>query len=130
VQQERSKDAMIHSFYCIYNLLANISAVLAFGLSILVMSFVSRNFLFLYVPLFMVCSLIRFWQGASKTLVMREINEESVSEFLENKEALAPCNVAAFVYDRCLLHCLYFMLPDVGITPRSKSHGHNVFSCL
>ncbi|KAG0586124.1 hypothetical protein KC19_2G066000 [Ceratodon purpureus] len=37
--------------------------------------------------------------GASKTLVMREIDEESVSAFLENKEALAPCNVAAFVYD-------------------------------
>jgi len=30
---------------------------------------------------------------------MREIREESVSAFLENKEALAPCNVAAFVYD-------------------------------
>lgn len=46
---------------------------------------------------------------------MREIDEESVSAFLENKEALAPCNVAAFVYDRCALHCSYFMLSDVGI---------------
>lgn len=42
---------------------------------------------------------------------MREIDEESVSVLLENKEALAPCNVAAFVYDRCVLHCLYCMLP-------------------
>lgn len=37
--------------------------------------------------------------GTTKTLVMREISEDSVSAFLENKEALAPCNVAAFVYD-------------------------------
>ncbi|XP_024387012.1 mitochondrial Rho GTPase 1 isoform X2 [Physcomitrium patens] len=37
--------------------------------------------------------------GANKTLIMREINEASVSAFLEDKEALAPCNVAAFVYD-------------------------------
>lgn len=37
--------------------------------------------------------------GPNKTLLMREINEESVSSLLENKEALAPCDVAAFVYD-------------------------------
>jgi len=38
---------------------------------------------------------------------MREINEESVSSFLENKEAMAPCDVAAFVYDRyAVLICL------------------------
>lgn len=54
-----------------------------------------------------------FRQGANKTLVMREINEESVSAFLKNKEALAPCNVAAFVYDRCVLHYSYCMLPNV-----------------
>lgn len=37
---------------------------------------------------------------------MREISEDSVSAFLENKEALAPCNVAAFVYDRCVCVCM------------------------
>jgi len=53
---------------------------------------------------------------------MREISEESVSAFLENKEALAPCNVAAFVYDRyvkmltiCYSVCSYTSLHrDVG----------------
>ncbi|KAG0586008.1 hypothetical protein KC19_2G056100 [Ceratodon purpureus] len=34
-----------------------------------------------------------------KTLVLREITEESVSKLLEKKDALASCDVAAFVYD-------------------------------
>ncbi|CAK9192437.1 unnamed protein product [Sphagnum troendelagicum] len=37
--------------------------------------------------------------GSKKTLVMREINEESVSSLLEKRDALADCDVAAFVYD-------------------------------
>lgn len=32
--------------------------------------------------------------------MLREINEESVSSLLEKKDALASCDVAAFVYDR------------------------------
>lgn len=38
-------------------------------------------------------------KGSKKTLVMREINEESVSSLLEKRDALADCDVAAFVYD-------------------------------
>jgi hypothetical protein len=37
-------------------------------------------------------------KGSKKTLVMREINEESVSSLLEKRDALAD-DVAAFVYD-------------------------------
>jgi Ras family protein T1 len=38
-------------------------------------------------------------KGSKKILVMREINEESVSSLLEKSDALADCDVAAFVYD-------------------------------
>lgn len=41
-------------------------------------------------------------QGGRKTLVLREVAEESVSKLLEKKDALASCDVAAFVYDRCV----------------------------
>ncbi|KAH9312713.1 hypothetical protein KI387_027748, partial [Taxus chinensis] len=37
--------------------------------------------------------------GTKKTLVMREISENGVQMFLANKESLAPCDVALFVYD-------------------------------
>jgi Ras family protein T1 len=37
--------------------------------------------------------------GVKKALIMREIDEESVSNFLEKGNALAACDVAAFVYD-------------------------------
>jgi hypothetical protein len=33
-------------------------------------------------------------------LILREINDESVSSLLEKKDAMADCDVAAFVYDR------------------------------
>ncbi len=39
-------------------------------------------------------------KGSKKTLIMREINEESVSSLLGRRDALADCDVAAFVYDR------------------------------
>lgn len=39
-------------------------------------------------------------QGGRKNLVLREVTEESVSDLLEQKDALASCDVAAFVYDR------------------------------
>jgi Ras family protein T1 len=38
-------------------------------------------------------------KGSKKTLVMREINEESVSSLLEKRDAVPDCDVAAFVYD-------------------------------
>jgi Ras family protein T1 len=39
-------------------------------------------------------------KGSKKTLIMREINEESVTSLLARRDALADCDVAAFVYDR------------------------------
>lgn len=39
-------------------------------------------------------------QGIKKTLVLQEIPEERVKKVLSNKEALAACDVAVFVYDR------------------------------
>ncbi|CAM6128136.1 unnamed protein product [Calypogeia fissa] len=36
---------------------------------------------------------------SKKTLIMREVNEESVQTLLERRDALATCDVAAFVYD-------------------------------
>ncbi|GJN22913.1 hypothetical protein PR202_gb10521 [Eleusine coracana subsp. coracana] len=38
--------------------------------------------------------------GTRKTLVLREIPESDVRSLLANKESLAPCDVAVFVYDR------------------------------
>jgi len=40
-------------------------------------------------------------QGTKKTLILREIPEDEVSNFLSNKYCLAACDVAAFVHDRC-----------------------------
>ncbi|KAA8543231.1 hypothetical protein F0562_021274 [Nyssa sinensis] len=37
--------------------------------------------------------------GTKKTLVLREIPEDGVKELLSNKESLAACDVAVFVYD-------------------------------
>lgn len=48
-------------------------------------------------------NLVVSWDGvqvSKKTLIMREINEESVQSLLERRDALASCDVAAFVYDR------------------------------
>ncbi|GJM97017.1 hypothetical protein PR202_ga13909 [Eleusine coracana subsp. coracana] len=39
--------------------------------------------------------------GTRKTLVLREIPESDVRSLLANKESLAPCDVAVFVYDSC-----------------------------
>ena len=39
-------------------------------------------------------------QGNKKTLILREIPEDGFKKFLSNKEFLAPCDVAVFVYDR------------------------------
>ncbi|EFJ25633.1 MIRO family protein [Selaginella moellendorffii] len=38
-------------------------------------------------------------RGTKKTLVLREIPEEQVANLMQTKDALAPCDVAAFVYD-------------------------------
>lgn len=39
-------------------------------------------------------------QGEKKTLVLREIQENQVSEVLSKKDALSECDVAIFVHDR------------------------------
>lgn len=52
-------------------------------------------------------------QGGRKTLVLREVTEESVSKLLEKKDALASCDVAAFVYDRCKFEPAFLSLPLV-----------------
>lgn len=41
-----------------------------------------------------------FMQGTKRTLVLREIPEDEVKMLLSNKESLASCDVAVFVYDR------------------------------
>lgn len=35
---------------------------------------------------------------------MKEIPEDDVKQILSNKESLAPCDVAVFVYDRYLIY--------------------------
>lgn len=35
-----------------------------------------------------------------RTLVLREIPEDSVGELISNKDSLADCDIAVFVYDR------------------------------
>ena len=39
-------------------------------------------------------------------MVLREVSEKSVAELLAKKDALAACDVAAFVYDRYDLYVL------------------------
>jgi hypothetical protein len=39
-------------------------------------------------------------KGTRKTLILREIPEGDVRSLLNNKESLAPCDAAVFVYDR------------------------------
>lgn len=41
-----------------------------------------------------------YLQGNKKTIILREIPEDGVKKFLSNKESLATCDVAVFVYDR------------------------------
>lgn len=41
-----------------------------------------------------------FVQGTKKTLVLHEIQEDDVKQFLSSKDSLAACDVAVFVYDR------------------------------
>ena len=40
------------------------------------------------------------FQGTQKTLILQEIPEDVVKKFLSNKECLAACDVAVFLYDR------------------------------
>ena len=51
-------------------------------------------------------------QGSKKTLILREINEDSVASLLEKKDAMADCDVAAFVYDRYELSYFIIQIHD------------------
>ena len=42
-------------------------------------------------------------QGSKKTLILREVNEESIAGLLDKKDAMMDCDVACFVYDRFVL---------------------------
>lgn len=50
--------------------------------------------------LWMIINDIVFFQQGKKTLILREIPDEVVGRLLSNKDALAACDVAVFVYDR------------------------------
>lgn len=39
-------------------------------------------------------------QSSQKTLILQEIPEDGVKKLLSNKECLAACDVAVFLYDR------------------------------
>lgn len=39
-------------------------------------------------------------QGTRRTLILREIPEDGVKKLLSNRDCLAACDVAVFVYDR------------------------------
>jgi Ras family protein T1 len=45
-------------------------------------------------------------QGIKKTLVLREIPDDGVKKLLSNKESLASCDIAVFVYDRYAEWCM------------------------
>jgi len=39
-------------------------------------------------------------QGSKKFLILREVPDEKVKKLLSDKESLAACDIAIFVYDR------------------------------
>nr|GMD43720.1 mitochondrial Rho GTPase 1-like [Ipomoea batatas] len=47
-------------------------------------------------------NIVRLPGGGKKTLVLHEIPEDGVKKLLSSKDALAACDVAIFVHDRCL----------------------------
>lgn len=49
-------------------------------------------------------------KGGKKTLVMREVPEDEVRPMLSNKESLAACDIAVFVYDRYNTSEILFLL--------------------
>ncbi|KAL2535385.1 Mitochondrial Rho GTPase 2 [Forsythia ovata] len=72
------------------------------GKSALLMSLLGRPFSDNYVPTTSeryVVNVVDQHAGNKKTLVIREIPEDGVKKLLSNKESLAACDVAIFVYD-------------------------------
>ncbi|KAJ6434403.1 hypothetical protein OIU84_018001 [Salix udensis] len=74
----------------------------AAGKSALVNSFIGRPFYDNYAPTTeesYAVHVVDLPGGIKKTLVLREIPEDGVKKLLLNKESLAPCDIAVFVYD-------------------------------
>uniref|UniRef100_A0A0D9V7P6 Mitochondrial Rho GTPase n=1 Tax=Leersia perrieri TaxID=77586 RepID=A0A0D9V7P6_9ORYZ len=46
-------------------------------------------------------NIVKLADGTRKTLVMQEITEGDIESLLSDRESLAPCDVALFVYDSC-----------------------------
>ncbi|GLT36319.1 hypothetical protein SLA2020_107050 [Shorea laevis] len=72
------------------------------GKSTLLNSFLGRPFSNNYSPTTGECyaaNVVDQLGGTEKTLILREIPEDGVKKFLSNKESLAACDVALFVYD-------------------------------
>ncbi|KAK4407129.1 Mitochondrial Rho GTPase 1 [Sesamum angolense] len=72
------------------------------GKSALLMSLLGRPFSENYVPTTTqqyIVNVIDRHMGNKKTLILREVPEDGVKKLLSNKESLAACDVAVFVYD-------------------------------
>ncbi|XP_057966569.1 mitochondrial Rho GTPase 1-like isoform X2 [Malania oleifera] len=72
------------------------------GKSALLNSFLGRPFSSNYISTTDECyavNVVELLGGAKKNLVLQEIPEDHVKRFLSNKESLAACDVAVFVYD-------------------------------
>ncbi|KAI5587335.1 hypothetical protein BDE02_05G025800 [Populus trichocarpa] len=72
------------------------------GKSALVNSFIGRPFYDSYAPTaeeIYAVNVVDLPGGIKKTLVLREIPDDGVKKLLSNKESLASCDIAVFVYD-------------------------------
>ncbi|KAK8635926.1 hypothetical protein V6N13_004638 [Hibiscus sabdariffa] len=72
------------------------------GKSALLNSFIGRSFSSDYTPtndVRYVANVVEQIGGSQKTLILREIPEDGVKQLLSNKECLAACDVAVFLYD-------------------------------
>ncbi|KAL0435749.1 UNVERIFIED_CONTAM: Mitochondrial Rho GTPase 1 [Sesamum radiatum] len=77
------------------------------GKSALLMSLLGRPFSENYVPTTTqqyIVNVVDRHMGNKKTLILREVPEDGVKKLLSNKESLAACDVAVFVYDSSSEH--------------------------
>ena len=65
-------------------------------------------------------------KGTRKTLILREIPEGDVRSLLSDRESLAPCDVAVFVYDRYMLFTNLFFYIFIPIGGVSSFHWQNL----
>ncbi|XP_042440640.1 mitochondrial Rho GTPase 1-like isoform X1 [Zingiber officinale] len=72
------------------------------GKTTLLNSFIGRTFSEKYAPTTsyrFATNVVDLHNGTKKILVMREIPEQEVKNLLSNKESLAACDIAVFIYD-------------------------------